>query len=122
MQQVYRRQPGIPVCQTPGADDHLRFHGQDWVNTSCCKFKGDLEGLETTHREMSMQQFLQHLRRGDELPPALPGFHEEPLRVGSKFWITVDARSYSLGSPASILAEKVRHSRSPSSPQPQDVP
>jgi hypothetical protein len=69
-----------------------------------------------------MQQFLQHLRRGDELPPARSGFHEEPLRFGSKFWITVDARSYSLDSPASILAEGVRHSRSPSSPQPQDVP
>src|SRR5512139_3507523 len=52
MQQVSRRQPGIPVCQTPGADDHLRFHGQDLVNTSYCKFQSDIEGLETpTARE-----------------------------------------------------------------------
>ena len=47
MQQVSRRQPGILVCRTPGMHDGFRVNGQDFVNTSYCKFQRDIEGLET---------------------------------------------------------------------------
>lgn len=92
--------------------DHFRVNGQDFVNTSCCKFKGDIEGLETTHRGISVQQFLPNLRRGYEFLPRaseLPG-RKSGLRIENVG--AVDSRPYSLDSPASILAKELRRSRS----------
>ena len=44
-----------------------------------------------------MQQFLQHLRRGYELLPALPGFQEERLRLKFHPQVHSECRTLLLG-------------------------
>jgi hypothetical protein len=58
--------------------------GQDFVNTSFRGFQGGIEALETTYREISVQQFLQHLHGGYDFAPALPGFQKDGLRLRSQ--------------------------------------
>ena len=78
-------------------DDRFRFNRQDFVDTPCCKSQGGIEGRETTHWEISVQQFLQHLGRDYELLPALPGFEKEVLRLRFHPQVRSECRTLLLG-------------------------